>query len=173
MRNQIHTNLLIIIMVVVIMIVLLLLNANTNFLVLVFGKGVKKGEAERVRKFVVIGHRGMGMNMLHSPDPRMKFLKENSILSFNAAAQFPIHFLEFDVQVSPHCFLISSLLITNFKQSHHKTFSFLFSSLPFLFFCCINTHDYEHPCKEHVGLTALLLIFSFLIMFCFLCCCGL
>ncbi|XP_024017623.1 glycerophosphodiester phosphodiesterase GDPD1, chloroplastic isoform X2 [Morus notabilis] len=51
-------------------------------------------------KMVMIGHRGSGMNMLYSPDQRMKFLKENSILSFNNAAKFPIHFVEFDVQVT-------------------------------------------------------------------------
>ncbi len=50
-------------------------------------------------KFVVMGHRGSGMNMLESSDPRMKTIKENSILSFNAAAKFPIDFIEFDVQV--------------------------------------------------------------------------
>ncbi|GMY26602.1 glycerophosphodiester phosphodiesterase GDPD1, chloroplastic-like isoform X1 [Fagus crenata] len=51
-------------------------------------------------KFVVMGHRGSGMNMLESSDPRMKTIKENSILSFNAAAKFPIDFIEFDVQVT-------------------------------------------------------------------------
>lgn len=40
------------------------------------------------------------MNMLQSPDPRMKSIKENSVLSFNEAAKFPIDFIEFDVQVS-------------------------------------------------------------------------
>ena len=51
-------------------------------------------------KFVVMGHRGSGMNMLQSSDAKLKSIKENSILSFNAAAQFPIDFVEFDVQVS-------------------------------------------------------------------------
>lgn len=50
-------------------------------------------------KFVVMGHRGSGMNMLQSADGRMKSIKENSIRSFNAAAGFPIDFIEFDVQV--------------------------------------------------------------------------
>ncbi|CAN7043103.1 unnamed protein product [Brassica rapa subsp. trilocularis] len=51
-------------------------------------------------KFVVMGHRGFGMNMLQSPDEKMKSIKENSILSFNVAADFPIDFVEFDVQVT-------------------------------------------------------------------------
>lgn len=46
-----------------------------------------------------MGHRGFGMNMLQSPDEKMKSIKENSILSFNVAADFPIDFIEFDVQV--------------------------------------------------------------------------
>ncbi|KAL8139987.1 hypothetical protein V2J09_006008 [Rumex salicifolius] len=51
-------------------------------------------------KFLVIGHRGHGMNLLQSSDPRMKAFKENSILSFNSAANFPVDFVEFDVQVT-------------------------------------------------------------------------
>ncbi|XP_043723133.1 glycerophosphodiester phosphodiesterase GDPD1, chloroplastic-like [Telopea speciosissima] len=51
-------------------------------------------------KFQVIGHRGSGMNMLHSPDRRMKAIKENSILSFNTAGKFGVDFVEFDVQVT-------------------------------------------------------------------------
>lgn len=51
-------------------------------------------------KFVVMGHRGSGMNVLQSSDNRMKSIKENSIRSFNSAAQFPIDFIEFDVQVT-------------------------------------------------------------------------
>ncbi|KGN53031.1 glycerophosphodiester phosphodiesterase GDPD1, chloroplastic isoform X1 [Cucumis sativus] len=51
-------------------------------------------------KFLVMGHRGCGMNILHSSDSRFKFMKENSILSFNAAAKFPVDFIEFDVQVT-------------------------------------------------------------------------
>lgn len=39
------------------------------------------------------------MNMMQSSDPRMKATRENSIMSFNAAAKFPIDFIEFDVQV--------------------------------------------------------------------------
>ena len=53
----------------------------------------------KMPKFVVVGHRGSGMNVLQSSDPRMKAIKENSIVSFNAAAKFPIDFVEFDVQV--------------------------------------------------------------------------
>ncbi|KAH9709795.1 glycerophosphodiester phosphodiesterase GDPD3 [Citrus sinensis] len=49
-------------------------------------------------KFVVMGHRGSGMNMLQSSDQRMKSMKENTILSFNAAARHPLDFIEFDVQ---------------------------------------------------------------------------
>jgi len=55
-------------------------------------------------KFMVIGHRGSGMNILQSCDPRMKSIQENSILSFNAASKFPIDFIEFDVQVFPFFF---------------------------------------------------------------------
>ncbi|GLT38061.1 hypothetical protein SLA2020_123320 [Shorea laevis] len=51
-------------------------------------------------KFVVMGHRGSGMNMLQSPDGRMKSIKENSIRSFDAAASCHIDFIEFDVQVT-------------------------------------------------------------------------
>ncbi|KAF6161568.1 hypothetical protein GIB67_009447 [Kingdonia uniflora] len=49
-------------------------------------------------KFMVIGHRGCGMNMLRSSSDRK--IKENTILSFNAAAKFGVHFVEFDVQVT-------------------------------------------------------------------------
>nr|KJB70699.1 hypothetical protein B456_011G087800 [Gossypium raimondii] len=52
----------------------------------------------KVPKFLVIGHRGHGMNILQSSDSRMKAIKENTILSFNSAAKFPIDFIEFDVQ---------------------------------------------------------------------------
>ncbi|GMN49318.1 hypothetical protein TIFTF001_018484 [Ficus carica] len=58
------------------------------------------GGEEVGKKMVVIGHRGSGMNMMYSTDQRMKILKENSILSFNNAAKFPIDFVEFDVQVT-------------------------------------------------------------------------
>ncbi|KAK8519167.1 hypothetical protein V6N13_017592 [Hibiscus sabdariffa] len=54
----------------------------------------------KISKFLVMGHRGSGMNMLQSSDPRMKSIKENSLLSFNEAAKFPIDFVEFDVQVT-------------------------------------------------------------------------
>ncbi|WOG81752.1 hypothetical protein DCAR_0100903 [Daucus carota subsp. sativus] len=53
-----------------------------------------------IPKFAVIGHRGNGMNVLNSSDTRMKHVKENSILSFNTAASFPLDFVEFDVQVT-------------------------------------------------------------------------
>lgn len=72
----------------------------SNFLYLVLGvEDDKKHEAFVFPKFVVMGHRGFGMNMLQSPDEKMKSIKENSILSFNVAADFPIEFVEFDVQV--------------------------------------------------------------------------
>ncbi|XP_023530921.1 glycerophosphodiester phosphodiesterase GDPD1, chloroplastic-like [Cucurbita pepo subsp. pepo] len=64
-------------------------------------KGVELGgNAFRASKFLVIGHRGNGMNTLQSSDRRMRAIKENSILSFNAASKFPIDFVEFDVQVT-------------------------------------------------------------------------
>ncbi|KAF7801771.1 glycerophosphodiester phosphodiesterase GDPD1, chloroplastic-like [Senna tora] len=58
------------------------------------------GSESRIPKFPVIGHRGNGMNALQSSDRRMRSVKENSILSFNSAAKFPIDFIEFDVQVT-------------------------------------------------------------------------
>ena len=62
--------------------------------------GVDVGRSSfRIPKFLVIGHRGSGMNMLQSSDRRMKAIKENSILSFNTAAEFSVDFVEFDVQV--------------------------------------------------------------------------
>nr|XP_043606906.1 glycerophosphodiester phosphodiesterase GDPD2-like [Erigeron canadensis] len=51
-------------------------------------------------KFMVVGHRGHGMNVLQSTDKRMKAYKENSILSFNNAANHPLDYIEFDVQVT-------------------------------------------------------------------------
>ncbi|KAL2320344.1 hypothetical protein Fmac_029313 [Flemingia macrophylla] len=57
-------------------------------------------EVEIMPKFVVIGHRGHGMNVLQSSDRRMRAIKENTIMSFNAASTFPLHFIEFDVQVT-------------------------------------------------------------------------
>ncbi|KAE9599574.1 putative glycerophosphodiester phosphodiesterase [Lupinus albus] len=66
-----------------------------------FSDGVQMSLAEfNVPKFLVIGHRGHGMNALQSLDRRMKAIKENSITSFNAAASFPIDYIEFDVQVT-------------------------------------------------------------------------
>ncbi|WOL15897.1 glycerophosphodiester phosphodiesterase GDPD1, chloroplastic-like [Canna indica] len=50
--------------------------------------------------FMVVGHRGNGMNALASADRRMRAAKENSLLSFNRAARFPVDFIEFDVQVT-------------------------------------------------------------------------
>ncbi|KAL9998337.1 putative glycerophosphodiester phosphodiesterase [Helianthus debilis subsp. tardiflorus] len=53
-----------------------------------------------IPKFMVVGHRGHGMNILQSTDKRMKAYKENSILSFNHAANYPLDYIEFDVQVT-------------------------------------------------------------------------
>lgn len=64
-------------------------------------KGVELGRSTFApAKFTVVGHRGKGMNALASLDPRMKAVKENSILSFNEAGRYPIDFVEFDVQVT-------------------------------------------------------------------------
>ncbi|KAJ4729513.1 Glycerophosphodiester phosphodiesterase [Melia azedarach] len=59
-----------------------------------------KAAAFKIPKFLVAGHRGHGMNVLQSSDKRMKAIKENSIVSFNAAAKYQIDFIEFDVQVT-------------------------------------------------------------------------
>lgn len=64
------------------------------------GVELSKAESFKIPKFLVVGHRGHGMNMSQSPDPRFSALKENSILSFNAASKLPLDFIEFDVQVS-------------------------------------------------------------------------
>jgi len=50
-------------------------------------------------RFSVIGHRGKGMNALASPDRRLQEVRENTVRSFNAAARFPVDYVEFDVQV--------------------------------------------------------------------------
>lgn len=77
-------------------------NAALNFYSTAFSKGVEVGRNSSFKapKFLVLGHRGNGMNRLQSSDRRMKAVKENTILSFNTAAQFPIDFIEFDVQVT-------------------------------------------------------------------------
>jgi hypothetical protein len=74
----------------------------------------------KVPKFLVIGHRGSGMNILHSSDRRMKALKENSILSFNAAAaNSSVDFIEFDVQVNflplPGCLSFTQFFLNFFS----------------------------------------------------------
>ncbi|GJV84904.1 glycerophosphodiester phosphodiesterase GDPD1, chloroplastic-like protein [Tanacetum coccineum] len=51
------------------------------------------------REFMVIGHRGAGMNLVQSDDPKMKFIKENTVLAFNAAGDIGVDFVEFDVQI--------------------------------------------------------------------------
>ncbi|KAM7268127.1 hypothetical protein ACFE04_010293 [Oxalis oulophora] len=68
-----------------------------------FATGLEIGNTTSIstwNKFLVIGHRGHGMNQLQSTDRRMKAIKENTIASFNAAAKFPLDFVEFDVQVT-------------------------------------------------------------------------
>ncbi|KAE8715874.1 Glycerophosphodiester phosphodiesterase GDPD1 [Hibiscus syriacus] len=67
-----------------------------------FSNGVELNRATscRIPNFLLIGHRGHGMNILQSSDSRMKAIKENSLLSFNSAAKFPLDFIEFDVQVT-------------------------------------------------------------------------
>ncbi|XP_042015217.1 glycerophosphodiester phosphodiesterase GDPD1, chloroplastic-like [Salvia splendens] len=67
-----------------------------------FSKGVETERATsfKVPKFLVIGHRGNGMNMLQSADLRMKAVKENTILSFNNAGKHAADYIEFDVQVT-------------------------------------------------------------------------
>nr|GEZ67598.1 glycerophosphodiester phosphodiesterase GDPD1, chloroplastic-like [Tanacetum cinerariifolium] len=49
-------------------------------------------------EFMVIGHRGAGMNLVQSDDLKMKYIKENTVLAFNAAGDIGIDFVEFDVQ---------------------------------------------------------------------------
>ncbi|XVF13868.1 hypothetical protein REPUB_Repub09cG0006100 [Reevesia pubescens] len=75
-------------------------NASLSLCSTRFSNGLELNKAAsfRIPKFFVIGHRGLGMNILQSSDSRMKAIKENSILSFNSAAKFPIDFIEFDVQ---------------------------------------------------------------------------
>ncbi|XP_062010402.1 glycerophosphodiester phosphodiesterase GDPD1, chloroplastic-like [Rosa rugosa] len=76
-------------------------NASLQLYSTRFSKGVEFGRvASRIPKFLVIGHRGNGMNALQSSDRRMRAIKENSIMSFNTAAKYPLDFVEFDVQVT-------------------------------------------------------------------------
>lgn len=74
----------------------------------------------KIPKFLVVGHRGNGMNVLTSMDQRMKAIKENSIMSFDSAAKFPIDFIEFDVQVSS-CFPTLVNLVHQYFLFHIKT----------------------------------------------------
>ncbi|KAH9743349.1 glycerophosphodiester phosphodiesterase GDPD1 [Citrus sinensis] len=59
---------------------------------------MNKSASFRIPKFLVVGHRGHGMNVLQSSDKRMQAIKENSIASFNSSAKYPLDFIEFDVQ---------------------------------------------------------------------------
>ncbi|ESR60245.1 glycerophosphodiester phosphodiesterase GDPD1 [Citrus sinensis] len=61
---------------------------------------MNKSASFRIPKFLVVGHRGHGMNVLQSSDKRMQAIKENSIASFNSSAKYPLDFIEFDVQVT-------------------------------------------------------------------------
>lgn len=72
-----------------------------SFTLFLLGTGLElsKPKSFRLPGFSVIGHRGIGMNVLQSSDRRTRGVKENSILSFNSAAKYPIDFIEFDVQV--------------------------------------------------------------------------
>jgi len=98
-------------------------------------------------KFVVIGHRGNGMNVLQSSDRRMRAIKENTIMSFNAASTFPLDFIEFDVQVTAS-FLF--LLLHSIKF-----FFFSFSRLLLFRFCPGGVSVNILPCSAF--LTRLLL----------------
>uniref|UniRef100_A0A6N2MVR1 glycerophosphodiester phosphodiesterase n=1 Tax=Salix viminalis TaxID=40686 RepID=A0A6N2MVR1_SALVM len=75
-------------------------NASLSLYSTRFSKGVELNREAtfKMPKFMVVGHRGNGMNVLQSTDGRMKEIKENSIMSFNSAAKHPIDFIEFDVQ---------------------------------------------------------------------------
>ncbi|KAJ6420886.1 hypothetical protein OIU84_028294 [Salix udensis] len=77
-------------------------NASLSLYSTRFSKGVELNREAtfKMPKFMVVGHRGNGMNVLQSTDGRMKEIKENSIMSFNSAAKHPIDFIEFDVQVT-------------------------------------------------------------------------
>ncbi|GAA0159985.1 phosphodiesterase [Lithospermum erythrorhizon] len=75
-------------------------NASLSLCSTRFSKEVAREVTFKAPKFLVIGHRGNGMNALQSTDRRMKAFKENTIASFNAASNFPIDYIEFDVQVT-------------------------------------------------------------------------
>ena len=86
-----------------------------NVLFIIFNAGVEMGRSGfKMPKFVVIGHRGNGMNVLQSSDRRMRAIKENTIMSFNAASTFPLDFIEFDVQVT-----LSVIFLFRFLHSMH------------------------------------------------------
>lgn len=76
------------------------------------------------------------MNSLQSTDLKMKAIKENSILSFNAAANYPIDFIEFDVQVPYH---------TPAKAWDPKNFFFFFRVQCFLFLIYWDNFLYSWP----------------------------
>ncbi|GKD62350.1 glycerophosphodiester phosphodiesterase GDPD1, chloroplastic-like protein [Tanacetum coccineum] len=81
-------------------------------------------------KFVVIGHRGHGMNILQSADRKMKAFKENSILSFNNAAKHPIDFIKFDVQKRSTAKLKANLIAKFLAQVNRaRTYSLMICAL--------------------------------------------
>ncbi|KAI3922544.1 hypothetical protein MKX01_006233 [Papaver californicum] len=65
----------------------------------IYSKGIHSC-CTKASKFCVVGHRGSGMNMNSTSDERMKSIKENSLLSFNKAADYAVDYVEFDVQVT-------------------------------------------------------------------------
>ncbi|PWA86969.1 Glycerophosphoryl diester phosphodiesterase [Artemisia annua] len=76
-------------------------------------------------EFMVMGHRGAGMNMVQSDDPKMKLIKENTVLAFNAAGEFGIDFVEFDVQIDDDCLAVAAaiavckrLIVITFKVAN-------------------------------------------------------
>lgn len=57
-------------------------------------------------KFVVMGHRGSGTNMLQYSSCHENIIKENTLRSFNEATKFNLQFIEFDVQVRRSSYLL-------------------------------------------------------------------
>ncbi|KAK4736851.1 hypothetical protein R3W88_000548 [Solanum pinnatisectum] len=78
-------------------------NNNNNSTPLSHGEDeddVGKMNNNNNNKFVVMGHRGSGTNMLQYSSCHEKTIKENTLRSFNEAAKFNLQFIEFDVQVT-------------------------------------------------------------------------
>lgn len=66
------------------------------------------------------------MNMSQSPDLRFSALKENSILSFNAASKSSLDFIEFDVQVNLFLSILSSVSVRRIRISIGFCFFFFY-----------------------------------------------